>query len=78
MTTDPQKLYEELKLKQADIFAGVGIGAESDVKCMLADNIPIPQRDRNILWMPKDTPEEIIERLFQAEAGLIPVKHVDA
>lgn len=78
MTTDPQKSYEELKLKQADIFAGVGIGAEPDVKQMLEDNIPIPQRDGGILWVPKDTPAETIEHLFKCEAGLCPITVVEA
>lgn len=75
--TDPQKIYEQLKLKQADIFAGVGIGAEADVKQMLEDNIPIPQRDGGILWVPKDTAPEIVDHMLKCEAGLEPIKVVE-
>lgn len=75
MTTDPQKIYEELKLRQADIFAGVGIGAEPDVKRLLADNIPIPQyvSGHGIIWVPKGTPQDVIESMLKVEAGFYPI-----
>lgn len=73
MTTDPQKIYEELKRRQADIFAGVGIGAEPNVKRLLADNIPIPRYPKGVLFVPKGTSEEFVEYLFKSHAGFFPI-----
>lgn len=76
--TDPQKIYEELKRRQADIFAGVGIGAEPNVKMLLADNIPIPQSDGCILWVSKDTAPEVVDTMLKCEAGLCPITVAEA